>query len=107
MLVLNQVYFARGLLSFTDNKPIAVPLADARLSNSERFILKEKFFVQGIQENRRLHSLVSYILVASLKRKVTQSMIFSAFAKGWFRNALCGVIDFDNRITILFNQCLA
>ncbi|MFT6690394.1 MAG: hypothetical protein ACJAXH_000906, partial [Colwellia sp.] len=32
---------------------------------------------------------------------------YLASPQGWFINALCYIIDFDNRITIIFNQCLA
>jgi len=61
-------------------KPIPVPLEDARFRKSEQFIIKAHFLSR----------------VAPLKRNVTQGMICSGFPKGWFRNALCCVIDFEN-----------
>ena len=61
---------------------IPVPLEDARFRKSERFIIKAHFFIKGhsgefapVFSNNTIH-------VASLKRKVTQSIIYSAFPKG-------------------------
>jgi hypothetical protein len=34
-------------------------------------------------------------------------MICSAFPKGWFRNVLCCVIDFEKGVTIVLNEGLA
>jgi len=70
---------------------IPVPLEDARFRKSERFIPKAHFLSR----------------VVPLKINVTLGMICSAFPKGWFRNALCCVIDFEKGVTILYNQCLA
>jgi len=63
------------------NGYIPVPLEDARFRKSERFIIKAHFLLR----------------VVPLKRNVTQSMICQAFPKGWFRNALCYVIDFEKK----------
>ena len=61
---------------------IPVPLEDARFRKLERFIIKAHFLSR----------------VVPLKRNVTQGMICSGFPKGWFRNALCCVIDFENTL---------
>tara|TARA_R110002050_G_scaffold208968_2_gene345039 strand:+ start:824 stop:985 length:162 start_codon:yes stop_codon:yes gene_type:complete len=37
-------------------------------------------------------------MVVPLKRNATQDMICSAFSKGWFRIALCCVIDFEKGV---------
>jgi len=58
---------------------IPVPLEDARFRKSERFIIKAHFFIKGY----------------SLKKKCNAEYDCSAFPKGWFRNALCCVIDFE------------
>jgi hypothetical protein len=71
---------------------IPAPLEYARFRKPERIIIKAHFFVKG----------------SSLKNKCNDEYVLLRFPpKGWFINALCCVIDFDNRITIIFNQCLA
>jgi len=59
---------------------IPVSLEDARFRKSERFITKAYFLSR----------------VTHLKRNITLGMIYSVFPKGWFRNALSCVIDFEN-----------
>jgi hypothetical protein len=70
---------------------IPVPLEDARCRKSERFITKAHFFIKGY----------------SLKKKGNAGYDLLSLPKGWFRNALCRVIDFKKGVTILYNQCLA
>ena len=65
-----------------------------------------KMRVSGLLSNswsRRIFVL----MVFPLKEEGTTRMICSGVPQGWFRSALCYVIDFDKGITILCNQCLA
>jgi hypothetical protein len=71
---------------------IPKPLEDAWFRTFEQFMIKASHFIQGY----------------SLKKGGNEEHgLLKRPPQGWFRNALCYVIDFDNRITILFNQCLA
>jgi len=54
-------------------------LASGSLSDSQ---LRHIYLLRVILENMLLHSLISYNHAASLKRKVTQGMICSAFLQG-------------------------
>ena len=61
---------------------IPVPLEDARFRKSERFIIKAHFFIKG-HSGEYVHAFSNNTIhVVSLKRKVTQSIICSAFPKG-------------------------
>jgi hypothetical protein len=59
---------------------IPAPLEDAHFRKSERFIIKAHFFIKGY----------------SLKKKGNAEYDLPSLPpRGWFRNALCYVIDFD------------
>ena len=61
---------------------IPVPLEDARFRKSERFIIKAHFFIKGHSGEFAPAFSNNTIHVASLKRKVKQSIICSVFPKG-------------------------
>jgi hypothetical protein len=75
-----------------DIRYIPKPLEDAYFRTLERLMIKASHFIKGYSFKKGGN--VEHDL---LKRP----------QQGWFRNALRYVIYFDNRITILFNQCLA
>jgi len=76
--IMNQVHYPLFIVSLV----IPVQLEDARFRKSERFITKAHLFIKGY----------------SLKKKCNAGYDLLSLPKGWFRNALCGVIDFENTL---------
>jgi hypothetical protein len=56
---------------------IPTPLGNARFKKHERIIIKAHFLLRITQENVLLHSLKSYIHVASLKINITLIFLLS------------------------------